>query len=185
MSLLAPCPWKFALVVFLLAASCTQANDEDQDLLASASSSSYKSVSSLKTITRHKRALGFFQKIGKMGKIIYQQYNDTTWTLKNIYDILSNEFTDTYTTTTPDPRLPTTTPDPSTSTTAKYRITRAELGRILNRNYRGLQKLFRLEWNDAWNQTKYNVAIYKKELENSVYGPGNITIAGNSTALKP
>ncbi|XP_053681914.1 uncharacterized protein LOC128732644 [Sabethes cyaneus] len=186
-TLLAPCPWKFALVVFLLAASCTQANDQDQDLLASASSyKSTKSTSSLKSLIRHKRALGLFQKIGQMGKIIYQQYNDTTWTLKNIYDILSNEFTDTYTTTTPDPRLPTTTPDPSISTTAKYRITRAELGRILNRNYRGLQKLFRLEWNDAWNQTKYNVAIYKNELKNSVYGPGNITIAGSSNnAVKP
>ncbi|XP_058814015.1 uncharacterized protein LOC131677935 [Topomyia yanbarensis] len=175
MSVLTPCLWKFALMVFLLAASCTQANDQDQDLVASASA---HKDSYYKKLTRHTRALGFFQKVGK---IAYQQYNDTAWTFKNIYDILTNEFTDTFTTTTPNPKLSTTTPDPSTSTTAKYRISRAELGRILNRNYRGLQKLFRIEWNDAWNQTYYNVEIYKNELKNSVYGPGNFTKEGSTT----
>ncbi|XP_058442996.1 uncharacterized protein LOC131425267 [Malaya genurostris] len=174
MSLFKHCLWKFALVAFLLAASCTQANDQDQDLMASESKKSYY----YQELPRQKRALGFFQKVGK---IAYQQYNDTAWTLKNIYDILSNEFTDTVTTTTPNPKISTTTPDPATSTTAKYRISRAELGRILNRNYRGLQKLFRIEWNDAWNQTYYNIDVYKKELKNSVYGPGNFTKTGSTT----
>lgn len=56
----------------------------------------------LAQLIRHTRALGFFQKIATMGRLFYQQYNDTTWTLKNVYDILSNEFTDTFTTTTPN-----------------------------------------------------------------------------------
>ncbi|XP_055586114.1 uncharacterized protein LOC129738834 isoform X2 [Uranotaenia lowii] len=157
-------PWKLGLVIFLLVASCTQANIDHP-------SAKY----SKKTLSRHTRALGFFQKVATMGRLLYQQYNDTTWTLQNVYDILSNEFTDTYTTTTPNPRLPTTTVDPSTSTTPKYRISRAELGRILNRNYRGLQKLFRLEWNEAWNNTKYNIEAYRRELKNPV----------NATTAKP
>ncbi|XP_055625501.1 uncharacterized protein LOC129768096 isoform X2 [Toxorhynchites rutilus septentrionalis] len=157
-------PWKIALVVFLLVATCTQAN-VDRTV----------SEASQKPHVRHTRALGFFQKIATMGRLIYQQYNDTTWTLKNVYDVLSNEFTDTFTTTTPNPLTSTTTPGPTSSTTAKYRISRAELGRILNRNYRGLQKLFRLEWNDAWNQTRYNVDFYKRELQNSAFPPRNAT----------
>lgn len=37
------------------------------------------------------------------------------------------------------------------TTTEKYRISRQELGKILNKNLRGLQKLLRLEINDALN----------------------------------
>ncbi|XP_039450115.1 uncharacterized protein LOC120429012 [Culex pipiens pallens] len=171
------CPWKLTLVVFLMVASCcSQVNDNSLNPLAA-------SESSHKPLIRHTRALGFFQKIATMGRLFYQQYNDTTWTLKNVYDILSNEFTDTFTTTTPNPLLPTTTADPSTSTTAKYRISRAELGVILNRNYRGLQKLFRTEWNDAWNQTKYNVDFYKQELKNSAFP--KITRNTTTTTVKP
>ncbi|XP_062537461.1 uncharacterized protein LOC134205849 isoform X3 [Armigeres subalbatus] len=157
MSVLSMSPWKLALVIFLLAASCTQANIR----------SAPKAKSSQKS------------KIAEIGKLIYQQYNDTTWTLQGVYDVARNEFSDTFTTTTPNPLLPTTTPDPATSTTEKYRISRAELGRILNRNYRGLQKLFRLEWNEAWNQTKYNVAFYKQELNNA------IKPRKNATTVKP
>lgn len=53
-------------------------------------------------LIRHTRALGFFQKIAEVGRLIYQQYNDTTWTLQGIYDVARNEFTDTFTTTTPN-----------------------------------------------------------------------------------
>ncbi|KFB41937.1 AGAP000695-PA-like protein [Anopheles sinensis] len=179
---------KLVFVAFLLAASAISADVDP----------------ALKPLARAPRGLGFFHKITHLGSLLYQQYNDTTYTLKNVYDLLSNEFTDTFTTTTPDvglalvaaieqtnvfllsqprqPRTTTTTPDPATSTTPKYRISRAELGRILNRNYRGLQKLFRLEWNDAWNQTKYNIDGYKRELKNSAFPPRNRTaIAANLT----
>lgn len=37
------------------------------------------------------------------------------------------------------------------TTTERYRISRKELGRILGKNGRGLQKLLRLELNDAAN----------------------------------
>ncbi|XP_065091335.1 uncharacterized protein LOC135712297 [Ochlerotatus camptorhynchus] len=172
MSPLTMSPWKLALVVFLLAASCTQAN------ISSASSASSK-----KPLIRHTRALGFFQKVATVGRLFYQQYNDTTWTLQRIYDVARNEFTDTFTTTTQNPLLPTTTADPATSTTEKYRISRAELGRILNRNYRGLQKLFRLEWNEAWNASRYNAEFYKQDLKNSAMPTLNMT--GSSTTVRP
>uniref|UniRef100_A0A182J504 Uncharacterized protein n=1 Tax=Anopheles atroparvus TaxID=41427 RepID=A0A182J504_ANOAO len=150
---------KLVFVAFLLAASAISADVD----------------SAQKPLARAPRGLGFFHKVTHLGSLLYQQYNDTTYTLKNVYDLLSNEFTDTFTTTTPNPRTTTTTPDPTTSTTPKYRISRAELGRILNRNYRGLQKLFRLEWNEAWNQTKYNIDGYKRELKNSAFPPRNRT----------
>uniref|UniRef100_A0A182QJI4 Uncharacterized protein n=1 Tax=Anopheles farauti TaxID=69004 RepID=A0A182QJI4_9DIPT len=155
-------PGKLVFVAFLLAASAISADVDPAH----------------KPHSRQPRGLGFFHKIAHIGSLLYQQYNDTTYTLKNVYDLLSNEFTDTFTTTTPDPRTTSTTPDPTTSTTPKYRISRAELGRILNRNYRGLQKLFRLEWNDAWNQTKYNIDDYKRELKNGAFPPRNRTAAG-------
>ncbi|XP_058063854.1 uncharacterized protein LOC131213756 [Anopheles bellator] len=146
--------------------------------LVASTASGAESHAAHKSLSRPPRGLGFFQKVSHLGSLLYQQYNDTTYTLKNVYNLLSNEFTDTYTTTTPDPRTTPTTPDPATSTTAKYRISRVELGRILNRNYRGLQKLFRLEWNDAWNQTKYNIDDYKRELKYSAFPPRNRTAAG-------
>lgn len=43
------------------------------------------------------------------------------------------------------------TSEPGETTTEKYRISRAEFGKIINRNLRGLQKLMRLELADAKN----------------------------------
>ncbi|KAL9695278.1 hypothetical protein quinque_014563 [Culex quinquefasciatus] len=157
MSPFVTCPWKLTLVVFLMVASCcSQVNDKSLNPITASESSN-------KPLIRHTRALGFFQKIATMGRLFYQQYNDTTWTLKNVYDILSNEFTDTFTTTTPNPLLPTTTADPS--------------------NKHHSQKLFRTEWNDAWNQTKYNVDFYKQELKNSAFP--KITRNTTTTTVKP
>lgn len=52
---------------------------------------------------------------------------------------------------------PTKTPNETTTTTTeKYRLSRKEVGKILNRNFRGLQKLFKLEWNDAMNVINNN-----------------------------
>lgn len=49
----------------------------------------------------------------------------------------------------------------TSTTTERYRISRQEFGRILGRNFRGLQKLLRLELNDAANvrqaKTKRNL----------------------------
>jgi hypothetical protein len=46
------------------------------------------------------------------------------------------------------------TSEPGETTTEKYRISRAEFGKIINRNLRGLQKLMRLEVADAKNVRK-------------------------------
>lgn len=82
--------------------------------------------------------------------------------------------------------------EPTTTTTERYRISRKELGYILGRNYRGLQKLFHIELNDALNvripsiesskskwiifhlfsrclqQSKYSIQEYKQEAGNAV-----------------
>lgn len=44
----------------------------------------------------------------------------------------------------------------TTTTTERYRISRKELGYILGRNYRGLKKLFNIEWNDALNVSTWD-----------------------------
>lgn len=45
--------------------------------------------------------------------------------------------------------------DTVSTTTEKYRVSRAELGRILRRNVLGLQRLLQLELNDAFNVRSY------------------------------
>lgn len=42
-------------------------------------------------------------------------------------------------------------PNSTSPKPTKYRISREELGYILGKNYRGLQKLLRIELNDAAN----------------------------------
>ncbi|KAH8346054.1 hypothetical protein KR084_012545 [Drosophila pseudotakahashii] len=51
------------------------------------------------------------------------------------------------------------------TTTEAFQISRYELGRILGRNFRGLQKLAMTEFNTALNATKYNLAEYKSEAD--------------------
>lgn len=46
---------------------------------------------------------------------------------------------------------PQTTSEPGETTTEAYKISRAEFGEIVNRNFRGLQKLARIEIADARN----------------------------------
>lgn len=53
--------------------------------------------------------------------------------------------------TTTEPKVENGTTEEPTTTTEKYRISRKELGYILGRNYRGLQKLLRIELTDALN----------------------------------
>jgi len=121
--------------------------------------------------TREKRDVqkkfGFFGGIIEVGRLAYDQYRDTKGTLRKVLDMVNNSFSDTATK--PPPGATTPEPDPDAETTTEpYRISRAELGKILNRNLRGLQKLLRIELNDAWNQTKYSVADYKKEYQDSI-----------------
>ncbi|KAJ6640279.1 hypothetical protein Bhyg_13029, partial [Pseudolycoriella hygida] len=54
------------------------------------------------------------------------------------------------------------------TTTERYRISRKELGYILGRNYRGLQKLLKIELNDAANQSQYNIRDYRREFGNAL-----------------
>lgn len=120
---------------------------------------------------RHKRAgkkFGVFGGIAEMGRLTYEQYKDTTSTFQKILDLLNDSFSDTaknrvskkqlydltilqFSLFQPATESPDTDTDSNATTTERYRISRKELGSILNKNFRGLQKLLRIELNDAWN----------------------------------
>lgn len=94
-----------------------------------------------------------------------QQFNETKSAFTQIRDIANDGFTDTATKGVSrgsglngifydfylvrQPVQPTS--EPGETTTEKYRISRAEFGRILSKNIRGLQKLMRIELADAKN----------------------------------
>ncbi|KAI8033772.1 uncharacterized protein LOC128265233 [Drosophila gunungcola] len=127
---------------------------------------------------RHKRGIfwDFFQKMVITKNLIVDQYTDTRNTLNDIYNTVNEQFSD------PGPDKPTSRPRVTTektsisgeesgsnseepTTTEAFQISRYELGRILGRNYRGLQKLAMSEFNTALNATKYNLAEYKSEAD--------------------
>ncbi|XP_070075013.1 uncharacterized protein [Drosophila takahashii] len=127
---------------------------------------------------RHKRGIfwDFFQKMVITKNLIVDQYTDTRNTLNDIYNTVNEQFSD------PGPEKPTSRPRVTTektsisgeesgsnseepTTTEAFQISRYELGRILGRNFRGLQKLAMTEFNTALNATKYNLAEYKSEAD--------------------
>ncbi|CRK87241.1 CLUMA_CG001043, isoform A [Clunio marinus] len=125
--------------------------------------------------TRQTRAalkpLGFFGKIAYMGGLLFQQYNETTNAFGRIRDILQDQFSDTAT---KGPVVEQSTSEPDETTTEKYRISRAEFGKIVNRNLRGLQKLMRIELADAKNQSRYTKQEYLKQLYDQLKPKGGI-----------
>ncbi|XP_005183441.1 uncharacterized protein LOC101887631 [Musca domestica] len=123
---------------------------------------------------RAKRGIwDFFQKMVITKNLIVEQYTDTRDTLNEVYNMFNSQFSD------PAPSKPTprstSTEAPKTSsedstdssevktTTERYQISRYELGRILGRNFRGLKRLAQIEFQDAFNATKYNLAEYREE----------------------
>ncbi|XP_017030139.1 uncharacterized protein [Drosophila kikkawai] len=122
---------------------------------------------------RHKRGIiwDFFQKMVITKNLIVDQYTDTRNTLNDIYNVVNEQFSD------PGPEKPTSSPrvttektslsseETSEETTTAFTISRYELGRILGRNFRGLQKLAMKEFNTALNATNYNLAEYKAEAD--------------------
>nr|NP_001096928.1 uncharacterized protein Dmel_CG15249, isoform B [Drosophila melanogaster]NP_001096929.2 uncharacterized protein Dmel_CG15249, isoform D [Drosophila melanogaster]ABW09375.1 uncharacterized protein Dmel_CG15249, isoform B [Drosophila melanogaster]ABW09376.2 uncharacterized protein Dmel_CG15249, isoform D [Drosophila melanogaster] len=128
---------------------------------------------------RHKRGIfwDFFQKMVITKNLIVDQYTDTRNTLNDIYNTVNEQFSD------PGPAKPTNRPrvttekisisgeengsnsEEPTTTTEAFQISRYELGRILGRNFRGLQKLAMSEFSTALNATKYNLAEYKSEAD--------------------
>ncbi|XP_036221999.2 uncharacterized protein [Bactrocera oleae] len=133
--------------------------------------------------SRTKRGIfwDFLQKMVTTKNLLVDQYVDTRDTLSDVYNLLNEGFSD------PAPPKPTIRPHTSTTktsdedqsgsgemstTTEAYRVSRYELGRILGRNFRGLQRLTKIEFQDAFNQSHYNIQEYKdearKEFANSV-----------------
>ncbi|KAH8250768.1 hypothetical protein KR038_004000, partial [Drosophila bunnanda] len=127
---------------------------------------------------RHKRGIiwDFFQKMVITKNLIVDQYTDTRNTLNDIYNVVNEQFSD------PGPQKPTSSPRITTEknalfsgeetgnnsgeeTTTPFTISRYELGRILGRNFRGIQKLAMKEFNTALNATSYNLAEYKAEAD--------------------
>ncbi|XP_055684772.1 uncharacterized protein LOC129790943 [Lutzomyia longipalpis] len=126
--------------------------------------------SSQAKIRRPRSILGFFQSIFTINQLHQAQKTDTTYTLARIYDILKNSFSDTATKK-PVVLVEQTTSEPNattTTTTEKTRLSRREFGRILGRNFRGLQRIYQLELLDAQEQSKRTIAEYKVQLGNSL-----------------
>ncbi|KAH8386614.1 hypothetical protein KR093_001589 [Drosophila rubida] len=55
--------------------------------------------------------------------------------------------------------------DQTSTTTEGFSISRYELGRILGRNFRGIQRLAQTEFQEALNATHYNLREYKAEAD--------------------
>ncbi|XP_034483776.1 uncharacterized protein LOC117788933 [Drosophila innubila] len=119
--------------------------------------------------------LDFVQKMVITKNLLVDQYTDTKNTLNDIYNTVNEQFSD------PGPMKPTSQPkpttekmfsnaddsgsDPTTTTTEGYSISRYELGRILGRNFRGVQRLAQTEFKEALNATHYNLKNYKAEAD--------------------
>ncbi|KAI9590201.1 uncharacterized protein ACN427_010537 isoform 1-T2 [Glossina fuscipes fuscipes] len=114
-----------------------------------------------------------FQKVVITKNLIVDQYQDTKDSLNEIYSLISKQFNDLEPTTpstqdTIGATSPVNNNDDSSeaqSTRRPYTISRYELGRILGRNYRGLQRLKDIEIRDALNHSHYNVLEYKAEAD--------------------
>uniref|UniRef100_A0A1B0G4R3 Uncharacterized protein n=1 Tax=Glossina morsitans morsitans TaxID=37546 RepID=A0A1B0G4R3_GLOMM len=114
-----------------------------------------------------------FQKVVITKNLIVDQYQDTKDSLNEIYGLISKQFNDLEPTTpstqeTISATSPVNSNDESSeaqSTRRPYTISRYELGRILGRNYRGLQRLKDVEIRDALNHSHYNVLEYKAEAD--------------------
>uniref|UniRef100_A0A6B2ECR3 Putative secreted protein n=1 Tax=Phlebotomus kandelakii TaxID=1109342 RepID=A0A6B2ECR3_9DIPT len=121
-------------------------------------------------IRRPRSILGFFQSIFTIHQLHQAQKTDTSYALARIYDVLKNSFSDTAT---PKPvvAVEQVTSEPNattTTTTERTKISRREFGRILGRNFRGLQKVYQLELLDAQEQSKRTIQEYKVQLGNSL-----------------
>ncbi|KAK5643121.1 hypothetical protein RI129_006966 [Pyrocoelia pectoralis] len=82
--------------------------------------------------------------------IVYEQWNDTRFTLNSISKLFNEQFL-------PENASLTTTPAPATNVSTRappYRITRSELIRILRRNIKGLARLYNIELKDALKQSE-------------------------------
>ncbi|XP_073831945.1 uncharacterized protein isoform X2 [Musca autumnalis] len=123
---------------------------------------------------RAKRGIwDIFQKMVITKNLIVEQYTDTRDTLNEVFNMFNSQFSD------PAPSKPTprstSTEAPKSSsedstdssevktTTERYQISRYEFGRILGRNFRGLKRLAQIEFQDAFNATKSNLAEYRAE----------------------
>ncbi|XP_065158734.1 uncharacterized protein [Atheta coriaria] len=111
-----------------------------------------------KRMKRASRKPGFFR---TLFSVVFDQYNDTKYTINKISSLVNDNFL-------PEnaPPVVSTTPssiDPNVSTTkAPYKITRSEFNRIVQRNLRGLARLYNIELRDALKQSDKNWAEYKR-----------------------
>ncbi|XP_030379767.1 uncharacterized protein LOC115628001 [Scaptodrosophila lebanonensis] len=156
--------------------------------------SSQSTGSDLSSVPRIRTKRGifwdFFQKMFITKNLIVDQYTDTRNTLNDIYNTVNEQFSDPAPAKpTNRPRSTTerlvsasdglinvivsgalssedgdSSEDPTTTTEA-YKISRYELGRILGRNFRGIQRLTQTEFREALNATHYNLKEYKAEAD--------------------
>ncbi|XP_065366473.1 uncharacterized protein LOC135959275 [Calliphora vicina] len=150
-------------------------NDNEDNFKILTINSDTQSYDPTESKLRSKRGVfwDFFQKMVITKNLIVDQYSDTRNTFDEVYNLINDQFSDPAA---EKPRGPSSTTESSkfsseettdssevTTTTEPYRISRYELGRILGRNFRGLKRLQEIEFQDALNQSHYNIQEYKAE----------------------
>ncbi|KAK4886588.1 hypothetical protein RN001_002859 [Aquatica leii] len=98
--------------------------------------------------------------------IIYEQWNDTKFTMNNLDKLVNDQFL-------PEnpPSTTSTTPNPNPNVTTKappYKIKRSELIRILRRNLKGLVRLYNIELQDALKQSQITSRNFNRNVTREV-----------------
>ncbi|XP_077292415.1 uncharacterized protein LOC143915584 [Arctopsyche grandis] len=109
--------------------------------------------------------LGFFGSIGTIGRLIYEQYNDTKSAYSQVSELFNGQFSDSGPTTKPPPI----TDNSTTTTEAPPRLSRAEFLEVLRRNVIGLRRLYNLEMREALADSRKNIVEYKREFNRKLY----------------
>ncbi|CAH2006575.1 unnamed protein product [Acanthoscelides obtectus] len=116
----------------------TQENDKDIP----------KHVTGAPRVKRATRRPGFFK---TLFSVMFEQWNDTKNTIQSVNKQVNDNFL-------PEDYVPTPPPKDS-NTTEPFRITRKEFNKIIQRNLRGIRRLYDLELKEALKQSE----VYNKD----------------------
>ncbi|KAG5883348.1 hypothetical protein JTB14_023241 [Gonioctena quinquepunctata] len=98
--------------------------------------------------------------------VIHEQWNDTKNTFGTVNQMINDNFLPEN-----EPVRESSTPvsNSNVSTTeAPYKITRTEFNKIIRRNFRGLQRLYQIELQDALKQTRINDVELRKNASREI-----------------
>ncbi|XP_060531246.1 uncharacterized protein LOC132704926 [Cylas formicarius] len=110
-------------------------------------------------VIRPKRATrkpGFFR---TLFQVTMEQFRDTKDTYRKVNDMINDNFLPENVPVTTTPRVES---NNATTTAAPYKITRSEFNKIIQRNVKGLARLFNIELREALKQSDKNYAEFRR-----------------------